>query len=104
MLSFAVPWFLLNEAIIIVANVTSTQLINGTINYINNLNLGNISSSLISKLDSISAKLEKGNKTAVINQLNAFINEVSAQSGKKINKEIADTLIQKAQFIISVLI
>jgi len=44
--------------------------------------------------------LEKGQQNAAINKLNAFINQVEAQRGKKITDEDADVLISAAQRII----
>jgi len=56
---------------------------------------------LISKLDNVlkSIAKEKGNSSG--NQLNAFINEVEAQSGKKIPEGQADELIAMARKIIT---
>jgi parallel beta-helix repeat protein len=42
-----------------------------------------IENSLVAKLQNARASLEKGNKTAAVNQLQAFLNELNAQSGKK---------------------
>jgi len=44
--------------------------------------------------------LNKGQENAAINKLNAFINQIEAQRGKKITDEEADTLIAEAQRII----
>jgi probable HAF family extracellular repeat protein len=52
-----------------------------------------IAGSLIAKLQSIQASLAAGAMTAACNQLNAFINEVQAQSGKKISAIDAGQLI-----------
>jgi hypothetical protein len=43
-----------------------------------------IENSLVAKLQNARASLEKGNKTAAVNQLQAFLNELNAQSGKKV--------------------
>jgi hypothetical protein len=56
--------------------------------------------SLTSKLDNVLAALAKGNDKAAINMLDAFINAVEAQSGKKLSYEQADALITAAQCII----
>jgi alpha-tubulin suppressor-like RCC1 family protein len=58
-------------------------------------------SSIIPKLDNALQSLQKGNKTAAVNQLKAFINEVKAQRGKKIPLAQADDLIAEAQQIIN---
>ena len=47
--------------------------------------------------------LEKDNIQAAINQLEAFINKVTAQCGKKIPVEDADMLIQYAMNLINAL-
>ena len=44
--------------------------------------------------------MDKGQENAAINKLNAFINQVEAQRGKKITDGQADELIAKAQGII----
>jgi len=47
-------------------------------------------------------KLQKAGKPAVtLNLLNAFINEVSAQSGKHIDAMYANALIADAQYLIA---
>jgi len=56
--------------------------------------------SFISKLDGAISALEKGQDNAAINKLNAFINQVKAQRGKKITEEQADELMATAQWII----
>jgi probable HAF family extracellular repeat protein len=60
-----------------------------------NLNV-TIAGSLVAKLQSIQASLATGATTAACNQLNAFINEVQAQSGKKISAIDAGQLITAA--------
>ena len=59
-----------------------------------------IENGLTSKLDNAIEKLNKGNERTAVNQLNAFINQVKAQRGKKIPTEEADALIAMAQRII----
>lgn len=56
--------------------------------------------SLISKLQSAKSSFQNGQNTAAINKLNAFINEVQAQSGKKIPVELANGWITDAVEII----
>jgi len=53
--------------------------------------------SLTSKLENALNALERGNINAFTNILNAFINNVEAQSGKKIDEDYANTLIEWAQ-------
>jgi hypothetical protein len=57
--------------------------------------------SLDSKLQAALALFTQGDTTAAKSQLGAFINEVSAQSGKKIDAGLADALIAYAQRIIN---
>jgi|GEM_PF-1948843 len=57
--------------------------------------------SLISKLDNALDSLERGNDNAAIGKLNAFINQVRAQKGKKIQNSDADMLIDGAEEIIN---
>ncbi|MDV4343621.1 tandem-95 repeat protein [Methanoculleus sp. YWC-01] len=59
-----------------------------------------IENGLTSKLDNAIEKLNKGNERTAVNQLNAFINQVKAQRGKKIPTEEADALIAMVQKII----
>jgi hypothetical protein len=56
--------------------------------------------SLLSKLDTALDCLGNGNDNAARNILNAFINSVSAQSGKKLTVAQADELITAAQDIL----
>jgi sugar lactone lactonase YvrE len=59
-----------------------------------------VENSLISKLKNAIKSLAKDQKTAAINQLCAFINEVEAQRGKEITSTQADDLIAKAQRVV----
>lgn len=62
-----------------------------------------ISKSLISKLDSAMKSFEKGRIVAARNKLNAFINEVKAQRGKKIPRRKANYLISQVREIMELL-
>ncbi len=65
-----------------------------------------IENSLLAKLDTALQKLEddnENNDAAAINLLDAFINAVEAQRGKKISDTDADSLIATAQEIIELL-
>jgi hypothetical protein len=57
--------------------------------------------SLDSKLQAALASFTQGDTTAAKNQLGAFINQVSAQRGTKIDAGLADALIAYAQRIIN---
>ncbi|MCK4614696.1 MAG: right-handed parallel beta-helix repeat-containing protein, partial [Thermoplasmata archaeon] len=56
--------------------------------------------SLKSKLDTAQKLIDKGNEKAAINVLEAFINYVEAQKGKKIPESFADELIDWAEALI----
>lgn len=56
---------------------------------------------LVSILNNAKKSFDKGNDGATINQLQAFINKVEAQSGKKIPEGDADTLIANSNAIIA---
>jgi beta propeller repeat protein len=57
--------------------------------------------SLISILQNVCQSLEKSNNNTAVNILNAFINEVAAQSGKKITENDAEGLISFAHMILN---
>ena len=59
-----------------------------------------IENSLLAKLGNALDAMERGNNRPAENMLNAFINEVQAQSGKKINASDANVLIQWTEDII----
>ena len=61
---------------------------------------GGIENSLVAKLENAARKLDDGKTAAAVNMLEAFINQVDAQRGKKIPQVAADTLIDTAQEII----
>lgn len=59
--------------------------------------------SLSAKLDAAIASLQRGNKQAANGQMQAFENEVIAQSGKKLTAEIANGLVQISEAILATL-
>ncbi|MHC4432495.1 MAG: choice-of-anchor Q domain-containing protein, partial [Planctomycetota bacterium] len=59
-----------------------------------------IEKSLVSKVENAINSIQKGQTKAAANKLEAFINEVEAQRGKKIPPDDADELITAAQAII----
>lgn len=60
-----------------------------------------IETSVLSKLDSATNALEKDKTTAAANILNACINQIEAQRGKKLTNEEADSLIAAIEQIIN---
>jgi len=56
---------------------------------------------LIAKLERVFANLDKGRTAAAMNGLAAFINEVTAQSGKAISPSAAALLIADAESLIA---
>lgn len=59
-----------------------------------------IEQSLIAKLNAAEKAINKGKKQTAENQLNAFINEVTAQKGKHIKDEAIKILIEDAEYLI----
>ena len=62
-----------------------------------------IANSLTSKLENALKSLEKGKDETAINQLDAFINQVEALSGKKMTEAQTDALIEAAEAIIEMI-
>jgi competence protein ComGC len=62
-----------------------------------------VADSLMAKLDAAQAAFGRGQTDVAINLLNAFINEVNAQSGKFIVAEHAPHLAQHAYMVIEAL-
>ena len=61
----------------------------------------NLSRSLQAKLDAAQAALTRGNDSAAVGPLNAFMNEVDAQAAKKISSEAVALLKFNAQYLIT---
>ena len=61
----------------------------------------NIKKPLLKKVSNVIKSLEKGNTNSAINQMEAFINQVEAQRGKKISEDAADLLVVFAENIIA---
>jgi len=81
--------------------VTPAGATQNLIGDVEGLNLPNgIENSLVKKLDSAIAALEREQDIAAVNKLNAFINQVEGLKGKKIGEADADALIADAQVII----
>jgi 2',3'-cyclic-nucleotide 2'-phosphodiesterase / 3'-nucleotidase / 5'-nucleotidase len=57
--------------------------------------------SLFQKLSGVQDALKKGQTTAALNKLEAFVNEVQALSGNKLTAEAANLLITDAQWVIA---
>lgn len=62
-----------------------------------------IKTSLVSKVENAQKSSDKSNICAGVNQLQAFINEVDGQRGKKVSDEAANDLIAFAQSVIAAL-
>jgi 2',3'-cyclic-nucleotide 2'-phosphodiesterase (5'-nucleotidase family) len=60
-----------------------------------------IQNSLLKKLENAQKDIDKGKLDTAINKLEAFINEVQAQSGKHIAEDAANLLIADAQWVIA---
>ncbi|MEW6410153.1 MAG: hypothetical protein AB1488_08620 [Nitrospirota bacterium] len=59
-----------------------------------------IMQSLLAKLDAAEQSIARGQKKTAANQLNAFINEVKAQSTVHIKPECSEMLIEDAEYIL----
>jgi len=62
---------------------------------------GQAENGLLAKLDPIKQKVTNGQISAAANEMGAFINEVQAQSGKKITTAAGTALIANAQAVIN---
>jgi 2',3'-cyclic-nucleotide 2'-phosphodiesterase (5'-nucleotidase family) len=59
-----------------------------------------IYNSLLKKLEGAQTSLQKGQANAVYNKLEAFLNELAAQAGKKVDADAAASLTADAQWVI----
>ncbi|MCW4034052.1 MAG: right-handed parallel beta-helix repeat-containing protein [Candidatus Bathyarchaeota archaeon] len=83
---------------------TPEQAIQQLIDDVKAMNLHHgIENSLIKKLEHALSFLEANRTHNAVNKLNAFINQVEAQRGKKITNEQADYLVSEAQKIINLI-
>jgi hypothetical protein len=83
---------------------TPQQAVQSLVGTVDGLSLPHgITSSLEAKLSAAIQSLNGGNTNSAVNQLNAFTNEVNAQSGKQVSTSDAANLISDAQSIISAL-
>lgn len=81
---------------------TPSDMINNLTDALNSLGIDHgTQNSLDSKLAAALSSFSDNHNNTAINQLNAFINEVNAQAGKKISHADADQLIADAQNIIN---
>jgi len=89
------------DVVVTVNDVPSSVLLDALAGYLDGLGLpGGTASSLGAKLASAARSLASGSTGAAANQLDAFINEVMAQAGKKITVAQAAALIGQAQTVI----
>jgi hypothetical protein len=84
----------------VIGTAASTQTVVNELLQEGEIDNGGIANSLLQKLANIEKKLEKGQVSAAISALKAFIKEVSAQSGKHISAEAAALLIADAEWLI----
>ena len=89
------------SAYIFEQNLSVQDLLSNLISLVEGSDIHNgTKNSLTSSLENALKSLGKGNTGAAINQLQAFINKVEAQNGKKIDETTADQWIADAQEII----
>ncbi len=101
--SYTFPGVVVNHTIA-ASFQTPAQATQSIISEVQDLNLpSGEENSLASKLESAIASLENGQENAAVNKLNAFINQVKALSGKKIDVDDAQQLINAAEKIIAFL-
>ncbi|OLD41845.1 MAG: hypothetical protein AUI60_00365, partial [Thaumarchaeota archaeon 13_1_40CM_2_39_4] len=81
--------------------LTASEGIQGIIDLIHGANLDGIANSFDSQLSNALGSLNSGDATLAVNQLNAFINHVQAQSGKNLTTTQANQLITNSQDIIN---
>lgn len=80
--------------------LTPSQATQQLVGYVSDLHLSQgLNSSLVSKLDAALQSISSGNTKAAVNQLNAFVNEVNAQTGKAITVAEATLLTNDADAI-----
>jgi 2',3'-cyclic-nucleotide 2'-phosphodiesterase (5'-nucleotidase family) len=87
----------------VMAETTFESLIADLIGFFEDGEISNqgVFNSLLAKLEGAQASLDKGNATAAANKLDAFINELMAQSGKKVSAEAAEVLYMNAEWILN---
>ncbi len=86
------------------AVIAPQQLTQMLINNINAMKIDHgITTSLDSKLNAVISSLASGHDNAAKNQLNAFINEVNAQTGKMITPTQANNMVSSANIIIKLI-
>lgn len=91
-------------ATVTVGAVTSTGTVDELIAMVNHFVTsgeitGNAENGLLAKLETIKQKVLNGQLDPAANEMGAFINQVEAQSGKKITAAAATALIAKAQAV-----
>lgn len=69
----------------------------------NHITSGGVSNALLAKLKSAEAAQARGQADVAINTVNAFINQVKAQSGKQIEAACADHLLMQAEHVVMAL-
>jgi hypothetical protein len=62
-----------------------------------------VANSLLAKIDAAQAAYDRGQSSVAINNLQAFVQQVQAQSGKHITQEHADHMGMHAQMVIDAL-
>jgi 5'-nucleotidase len=85
----------------ITAEVTIESLIGDLESYFESGDISNkgVFNSLLVKLEGVLAALSKDNAKSAANKLEAFLNEVAAQSGKQVSSEAADVLAANVAWI-----
>jgi len=93
------------EASVEVVVKSASEAIDDVIDVIEGFDLpGGTENSFVSKLENAQKSLDKGNDQSAINKIEAFINNVEAQRGKKLTDEQADLLLSAAFDIINAIL
>jgi hypothetical protein len=89
------------DATVVKYSVNNEEAIENLIDFVNDMDISaGIKNSLGAKLENVQKAFEKGNHETGLNILQAFINEVEAQSGNKLSETEANQLIYAAQWLI----
>ncbi|MBM3334492.1 hypothetical protein FJY63_07510, partial [Candidatus Sumerlaeota bacterium] len=84
----------------VIATISSLKDVLGKCYALGWIDSSGVKNSLMAKLNAAEARISAGTTTAAKNMLNAFINEVRAQTGKHISQRAAELLIADAQYVI----
>ena len=89
------------DATVVKYSVSPEEALENLIAYVENMDIAEgIKNSLASKLENAQKSLKKGNEKTALNQFGAFINEVEAQTGKKLTSFQATKLVSAVNMFV----